>query len=130
MAYRIAGPITFPTLSSLLSTAPKPGMRATALDAPGSDLYAVGGKWGGDPGVFTSTTDPNYIAYMAAIAAGSVYPAPSILIGPTPATAVVMTTLGPVAMMSSAVAMMNSLLKSLKVKRNQSLKNLKGKRSQ
>lgn len=79
---------TFTTLSSLLAS--PPAGRATALDAPGSDLYAVGGKWGGDPGVFTSTADPNYVAYLAAIAAGSVYPAPSVLIGPAPATAVAM----------------------------------------
>lgn len=80
----------FDTLSSLLSTAPKPGMRATALDAPGSDLYASGGKWAGDPGRFASDTDANYAAYLAAIAAGSAFPAPEILVGPTPATAVAM----------------------------------------
>ena len=84
---RAVGAALYPTLSSLLSTAPQPGMRATASDAPGSMLYASGGKWAGDPGRFASDTDANYIAYLAAIAAGSVYPAPSILIGPTPATA-------------------------------------------
>ena len=45
-----SGAIRYPTLSSLLSTAPQPGMRATALDAPGSMLYEVGGKWGGTLG--------------------------------------------------------------------------------
>ena len=45
-----SGAIRYPTLSSLLSTAPQPGMRATASDAPGSMLYEVGGKWGGSLG--------------------------------------------------------------------------------
>ena len=49
-----SGVTPFETLSSLLSTAPRPGMRATALDAPGSMLYAVGGKWGGDLGLVSS----------------------------------------------------------------------------
>ena len=87
---RAVGAALYPTLSSLLSTAPQPGMRATASDAPGSMLYEVGGKWGGDPGAFTSTTDPNYIAYMSAIAAQTVAPSAVILIGSTPATAVAM----------------------------------------
>ena len=46
----------FETLSSLLSTAPQPGMRATASDAPGSMLYEVGGKWGGDLGSVSQAT--------------------------------------------------------------------------
>ena len=45
-----SGAIRYPTLSSLLSTAPQPGMRATASDAPGSMLFEVGGKWGGTLG--------------------------------------------------------------------------------
>ena len=49
-----SGTFTFPTLSSLLSTAPKPGMRAAASDAPGSMLFEIGGKWGGDFGVGAS----------------------------------------------------------------------------
>ena len=85
---RAVGAALYPTLSSLLSTAPQPGVRATASDAPGSMLFEAGGKWAGDPGRFASDTDANYVAYLAAIAAGSVYPAPSILIGLTPATAV------------------------------------------
>lgn len=47
---RAVGAALYPTLSSLLSTAPQPGMRATASDAPGSMLYEVGGKWGGSLG--------------------------------------------------------------------------------
>lgn len=47
---RAVGAALFPSLSSLLSTAPQPGMRATASDAPGSMLYEVGGKWGGSLG--------------------------------------------------------------------------------
>lgn len=45
-----SGTFTFPTLSSLLSTAPKPGMCATALDAPGSSLFWDGAKWVGTLG--------------------------------------------------------------------------------
>ena len=44
----------FDTLSSLLASTPQPGMRATASDAPGSMLYEVGGKWGGDLGLVSS----------------------------------------------------------------------------
>ena len=51
---RAVGAALYPTLSSLLSTAPQPGMRATASDAPGSMLYEVGGKWGGDLGLVAS----------------------------------------------------------------------------
>ena len=47
---RAVGAALYPTLSSLLSTAPQPGTRATASDAPGSMLFEVGGKWGGDLG--------------------------------------------------------------------------------
>ena len=43
---------TFTTLSSLLAS--PPAGRATALDAPGSMLYEVGGKWGGDFGSVAS----------------------------------------------------------------------------
>ena len=52
-----SGAILYPTLSGptgLLSTAPQPGMRATASDAPGSMLFEVGGKWGGSLGHFAS----------------------------------------------------------------------------
>lgn len=42
--------VAFPTLSSLLSTAPQPGMRATASDAPGSMLSASGADWIGSLG--------------------------------------------------------------------------------
>ena len=51
---RAVGAALYPTLSSLLSTAPQPGMRATASDAPGSMLYEVGGKWGGSLGSVAS----------------------------------------------------------------------------
>lgn len=61
---------TFTTLTSLLSTAPQPGMRATALDAPGSMLYEVGGKWGGDLGVFANMPALNAIS-TALIADGT-----------------------------------------------------------
>lgn len=42
--------VSFETLSALLSTTPTAGMRATALDAPGSMLFEVEGKWGGSLG--------------------------------------------------------------------------------
>lgn len=45
-----SGAIRYPTLSSLLSTAPQPGMRATALNAPGSMLAESGGLWVGSLG--------------------------------------------------------------------------------
>ena len=51
---RAVGAALYPTLSSLLSTAPQPGMRATASDAPGSTLFEAGGKWGGALGHFAS----------------------------------------------------------------------------
>ena len=51
---RAVGAALYPTLSSLLSTAPQPGMRATASDAPGAMLFEIGGKWGGDFGVGAS----------------------------------------------------------------------------
>ena len=59
----------FTTLSLLLSTAPKPGMRATAVDAPGSMLFEVGGKWGGYAGVFADLL--TLTAAMLALAPGS-----------------------------------------------------------
>ena len=60
-----------PTLSSLLSTAPKPGMRATASDAPGSMLYEVGGKWGGSFGRVTALQVAALQAAIASIAIGA-----------------------------------------------------------
>jgi hypothetical protein len=53
----------YETLSGLLSTTPTAGMRATALDAPGSMLYEVGGKWGGSLGSVSQAT-------LAALTAG------------------------------------------------------------
>lgn len=47
---RAVGAARYPTLSSLLSTAPRPGIRATASDAPGSMLYEAGGLWVGSLG--------------------------------------------------------------------------------
>ena len=66
-----SGVFTFPTLSSLLSTAPKPGMRATASDAPGSMLFEVGGKWGGDFGRVTALQVVALQAAIASIAIGA-----------------------------------------------------------
>ena len=60
-----SGTFTFPTLSSLLSTAPQPGMRATALDAPWSMLFEIGGKWGGSLGHFASWDDLPSVATLA-----------------------------------------------------------------
>lgn len=59
-----SGAFPFETLSSLLASSPQPGMRATALDAPGSMLYEVGGKWGGDLGLVSS--DPALTALPTA----------------------------------------------------------------
>ena len=61
----------FETLSSLLSTAPQPGMRAAALDAPGSMLYEVGGKWGGSFGYVTASQVAKLQAAIASIAIGT-----------------------------------------------------------
>ena len=48
---------TFETLSGPTGLlASPPAGRATALDAPGSDLYAVGGKWGGSLGEISAWT--------------------------------------------------------------------------
>ena len=58
----------FPTLSSLLASTPQPGMRATASDAPGSMLYEVGGKWGGDFGSVASMSSLPYGASPASCA--------------------------------------------------------------
>ena len=66
-----SGAIRYPTLSSLLSTAPQPGMRATALDAPGSMLYEVGGKWGGNFGRVTALQVAALQAAIASIAIGA-----------------------------------------------------------
>ena len=67
-----SGAIRYPTLSSLLSTAPQPGMRATASDAPGSMLFEVGGKWGGDVGgnVSQATLDALTAGELAMLADG------------------------------------------------------------
>ena len=68
---RAVGAALYPTLSSLLSTAPQPGMRATASDAPGSMLYEVGGKWGGDLGsVSQATMDALTAGELALLADG------------------------------------------------------------
>ena len=61
----------FETLSSLLSTAPQPGMRATASDAPGSMLFEIGGKWGGDFGHVTALQVVALQAAIASIAIGA-----------------------------------------------------------
>ena len=53
---RAVGAALYPTLSALLSTAPKPGMRAAASDAPGSMLFEIGGKWGGSLGSVSQAT--------------------------------------------------------------------------
>ena len=61
----------FDLLSSLLSTAPQPGMRATALDAPGSMLFEVGGKWGGSFGYVSALQVATLQAAIASIAIGA-----------------------------------------------------------
>ena len=66
-----SGAIRYPTLSSLLSTAPRPGMRATALDAPGSMLFEVGGKWGGSFGYVSALQVATLQAAIASIAIGA-----------------------------------------------------------
>lgn len=68
---RAVGAALYPTLSSILSTAPRPGMRATASDAPGSMLYEVGGKWGGSLGsVSQATLDSLTAGELAQLAGG------------------------------------------------------------
>ena len=68
---RAVGAALYPTLSSLLSTAPKLGMRATALDAPGSMLYEVGGTWGGSFGYVSALQVATLQAAIASIAIGA-----------------------------------------------------------
>ena len=66
-----SGVTPFTTLSSLLSTAPQPGMRAAASAAPGSMLYEVGGKWGGSLGsVSQATLDSLTAGELAQLAGG------------------------------------------------------------
>lgn len=71
-----SGAIRYPTLSSLLSTAPQPGMRATALDAPGSMLFEVDGKWGGSLGHFASW---GALPSVATVAGGACATIPQIV---------------------------------------------------
>ena len=68
---RAVGAALYPTLSSLLASTPKPGMRATASDAPGSMLYEVGGKWGGSFGRVTALQVVALQAAIASIAIGA-----------------------------------------------------------
>lgn len=73
---RAVGAALYPALSSLLSTAPRPGMRATASDAPGSMLYEVGGKWGGSLGHFASW---GALPSVATLADGACATAPQLV---------------------------------------------------
>ena len=66
-----SGTFTFLTLSSLLASTPQPGIRATALDAPGSMLYEVGGKWGGSFGYVSALQVATLQAAIASIAIGA-----------------------------------------------------------
>lgn len=64
-------PKAFDSIDDLLSTAPKPGMRAAASDAPGSMLYEVEGKWGGSFGYVSALQVATLQAAIASIAIGA-----------------------------------------------------------